>query len=134
MKKIILIEKWKSYDYIDQKGNRIWLGKYGEAIKIENKYGAVTILNTKTTLESIQKLNAFHNVNAEQELVEMLLKEIGKEIDEQIMCELIRNKYYTFQSNSRINNDGTITIDVVLIPPITLKEVKVNVEFREKRK
>jgi len=35
----VITEKWKMYDYVDGLGCRIWLNKYGEIIKIEDKNG-----------------------------------------------------------------------------------------------
>lgn len=43
----VIIEKWKSYDYIDSVGCRIWLDRYGEVVKAEDKNGRAVWVGKK---------------------------------------------------------------------------------------
>ena len=43
----VIIEKWKKYNYIDSVGCRIWLDRYGEVIKAEDKNGKVVLVGRK---------------------------------------------------------------------------------------
>lgn len=43
----VIIEKWKKYDYIDSVGCRIWIDRYGEVIKAEDKNGRAVWVGRK---------------------------------------------------------------------------------------
>jgi len=43
----VIIEKWKNYDYIDSVGCRIWLDRYGEVVRTEDKNGKIVWIGRK---------------------------------------------------------------------------------------
>lgn len=87
-KRIVLIEKFKPWDYIDKYGSRIWLNKYGEIFKWQDTKGKVSttipyvrIIN----VENIQHLQGCFGIDIERELIATLAEEIGREIDIEIV-------------------------------------------------
>lgn len=93
-KRIVLIEKIKPWDYVDNYGNRIWLNKYGDIIKKQNKSGKILTghnMEYVFTTEMMQDISALHGIDIEAELTAALSRELGQEIDRSILTAILNN-------------------------------------------
>jgi hypothetical protein len=90
----VIVEKYKKWNYIDRYGYYVWLNKYGDVIKVEDYNG-----NQRPVVffdaEAIQDLQAYHGIDAEAELTAILSNSIAREIDREIIQELLRQNANT---------------------------------------
>ena len=89
-KRIVLIEKFKKWDYVDSYGCKVWIDKYGEILKKqaitgEFFYGNYAKIKINWTIEMAQDLQALHGIDVEAELTAILSAEIDREILRTIM-------------------------------------------------
>lgn len=81
---MIIIEKYKKWDYIDNHGYYVWINKYGDIIKETDSNGN---LRPKLSIYSdlIHDLNGYHGIDVEAELTAILFREINNVIVEQMV-------------------------------------------------
>jgi hypothetical protein len=84
----VLVEKYRKWDYIDNKGYYIWTNKYGDIIKIEDRNGLPKITYSA---ELVQDFNAY-GIDIEAELTAILSRELAIEMDNKIIQEIIAKK------------------------------------------
>ena len=91
MKYKVIIEKYKKWAYIDNRGYYVWTNRYGDIIKIEDEFG-----NTKSifniNIETIQDLQ-MHGIDAETELTNILAQHVAEGIDREIIQNLLNGNY-----------------------------------------
>jgi hypothetical protein len=81
-----IFEKYIKWNYVDENGYRVWLDKYGDVIKKEDRFG-----------------NKIPNLfEIEQEITTMLSQQFSMEIDQKIIEEIINKKLTTKLSEQEI--------------------------------
>lgn len=98
----VITEKYKKFNYVDEQGYFVWLNRYGDIIKREDKNGYINYITryievaagnrrvrASWTPEMIQNLQIFHNIDVEAELTALLSEEMAREIDREIIKDLL---------------------------------------------
>ena len=91
MKRIVLIEKYINPHYIESDGTKIWVNRYGEIVKKQNRFGLdISLIKMRAhwTPELAQDLEAYHSIDAEAELTALISESMAREIDREIVNKL----------------------------------------------
>ena len=86
--KKVIIEKYKKWDYIDDSGYYIWINRYGDIVRTEDVNGNPKRTFSRETYQDMQ----MYGIDVEAELTAMLSIEMTKEIDKQIIQEIIKRE------------------------------------------
>ena len=85
----VLIEKYKKWDYINNHGYYVWTNKYGDIFRVEDENGNIKqFFNAVFDAELMQDLAAY-GIDAEAELTALLAENIAREIDREIIQQLL---------------------------------------------
>lgn len=110
---MVLTEKYKKYDYIDESGFFIWINRYGEILKKEDENGN-RIFSHKSEI-NIENINQIATLD-------IISQEVIKKLDIIMKNNNIPTNNISLK-NIKFNN-GEITIDVNVHQPILAKEIE----------